>query len=113
MTVCNTQKDSHNEHAGQAIQLAAGSEPLDSGRRAAIRKIAVGAAALAGCSMLPDKWTSPLIEFGTLPAHAVTSGAAQQATAATTETMKTEVIQKSGYISIDKVLRPKFRLTPA
>ncbi len=76
MTVCNTQKDSHNEHAGQAIQPAAESEPLDSGRRAAIRKIAVGAAALASCSMLPDKWTSPLIEFGTLPAHAVTSGAA-------------------------------------
>ena len=108
MTVCSTQKDSPKEHTGQAIQQAAGNEPLDSGRRTAIRKLAVGAAALAGCSMLPDKWTSPLIEFGSLPAHAVTSGAAQQTAAATTETLKTEVIQKSGYISIDKVLRPKF-----
>jgi hypothetical protein len=44
------------------------------GRRSVIKKMAIGTAALAGCSVLPEKWTSPLVEFGTLPAHATTSG---------------------------------------
>lgn len=44
-------------------------------RRSVIRKMAVGTAALAGCSVLPEKWVTPLAEFGTLPAHATTSGA--------------------------------------
>ena len=43
-------------------------------RRTVIRKLAVGSAALAGCSFLPDKWTAPVLEFGSLPAHATTSG---------------------------------------
>lgn len=46
-------------------------------RRAVIRKMAAGTAVLAGCSVLPDKWVSPLIEFGSLPAHATTSGAVE------------------------------------
>lgn len=45
----------------------------DRNRRKIIKKIAAGTAALAGCSVLPDKWTSPLLEFGSLPAHATTS----------------------------------------
>ena len=44
------------------------------GRRSVIKTMAVTTAALAGCSALPEKWTSPLVEFGTLPAHAATSG---------------------------------------
>ena len=44
------------------------------GRRSVIKKMAVTTAALAGCGALPEKWTSPLVEFGTLPAHAATSG---------------------------------------
>jgi hypothetical protein len=44
------------------------------GRRSVIKKMAIGTAALAGCSVLPETWTSPLVEFGTLPAHATTSG---------------------------------------
>ncbi len=44
------------------------------GRRSVIKKMAVGTAALAGINALPEKWTSPLVEFGTLPAHATTSG---------------------------------------
>ncbi len=43
-------------------------------RRTVIRKLAVGTAALAGCSILPDKWTTPMMKFGVLPAHAQTSG---------------------------------------
>lgn len=43
-------------------------------RRAAIRKIMAGTVVLAGCSALPEKWTTPLLEFGALPAHATTSG---------------------------------------
>jgi hypothetical protein len=43
-------------------------------RRSVLRKLAVGSAALAGCSILPKEWTAPIIEFGALPAHAITSG---------------------------------------
>jgi len=44
-------------------------------RRTVIRKLVVGSAALACSSAMPSRWTTPLIEFGTLPAHATTSGA--------------------------------------
>jgi len=44
-------------------------------RRQIVKKLAVGTAALAGCSVLPGRWTTPLVEFGTLPAHATTSSA--------------------------------------
>ncbi len=44
------------------------------GRRSVIKKMAVGTAALAGINALPEKWTTPLAEFGALPAHATTSG---------------------------------------
>lgn len=56
---------SHNNQTTQLRKL---------GRRSVIKKLAVGTAALAGCGALPDKWTTPLIEFGSLPAHATTSG---------------------------------------
>ncbi|MCI5124010.1 MAG: hypothetical protein D3925_05930 [Candidatus Electrothrix sp. AR5] len=49
-------------------------EQINQGRRSTLRKIAAGTIALAGCSVLPDKWTTPLVEFGSLPAHATTSG---------------------------------------
>ncbi|CAK8724628.1 hypothetical protein KKHLCK_14570 [Candidatus Electrothrix laxa] len=49
-------------------------EQINQGRRSAIRKIAAGTVALAGCSVLPNKWSTPLVEFGSLPAHATTSG---------------------------------------
>ena len=50
-------------------------------RRTVIRKLAVGTAALAGCSLLPEKWTRPILEFGALPAHATTSGTSESAAA--------------------------------
>lgn len=50
-------------------------EETTSTRRSVLKKMAVGTAALAGCSVLPQKWVTPLAEFGTLPAHATTSGA--------------------------------------
>ena len=43
-------------------------------RRKVLKKFAIGTAAVAGLSVLPSKWTSPVVEFGALPAHAVTSG---------------------------------------
>ena len=103
MTVCTDQNTTkvcakkNDEH-----HLAEIAQPKQ-GRRQVLRKMAVGAAALAGCSVLPERWTSPLVEFAALPAHAATSGMA-----ADPPYTKTEVIQKSGVISIDKVLRPKF-----
>jgi len=53
---------------------AENSTPDNNERRKVLKKIAVGTAAVAGCSILPTKWTSPIVEFGALPAHAVTSG---------------------------------------
>ena len=47
----------------------------DKKRREIIKKFAVGTAAITGCSVLPEKWAAPLLEFGSLPAHAATSGA--------------------------------------
>ena len=55
-------------------QLEIPQEQINQGRRSTLRKIAAGTIALAGCSVLPDKWTTPLVEFGALPAHATTSG---------------------------------------
>lgn len=43
-------------------------------RRVAIKKIAAGVGVLAGCSVLPEKWTKPVIGSIALPAHAATSG---------------------------------------
>ncbi len=50
------------------------SAPDNNERRKILKKLAIGTAAVAGCSVLPSKWTSPVVEFGALPAHAVTSG---------------------------------------
>lgn len=44
------------------------------GRRKTIKKIAVSAAALAGYSVLPQRWTTPVIDVMALPAHAQGSG---------------------------------------
>ncbi len=46
----------------------------DNNRRTLLKKLAVGTATVTSFSILPDKWTSPIVEFGTLPAHAITSG---------------------------------------
>ncbi|EKD37957.1 MAG: hypothetical protein ACD_75C00927G0004, partial [uncultured bacterium] len=39
-----------------------------------MQKIAVGVGVLAGCAVLPEKWTRPIIGQIVLPAHAATSG---------------------------------------
>jgi hypothetical protein len=48
---------------------------VDHGRRSAMRKIAISAGVLAGISVLPERWTRPIIGQIILPAHAATSGA--------------------------------------
>lgn len=48
---------------------------VDHGRRSAMRKIAVSAGVLVGISVLPERWTRPIIGQIVLPAHAATSGA--------------------------------------
>lgn len=47
--------------------------PESQARRKTMKKLAIGAGALAGYSMLPEKWTRPVIEGIVLPAHAQTS----------------------------------------
>ncbi len=95
MTIGTDNRDCENRSGGQ--------NPIDRDRRSVLRKMAVGAVAVAGCSMIPQTWTTPLAEFAVLPAHAATSGHI-----ADPPFTKTEVIEKSGVISIDKILRPKF-----
>ena len=101
-------------------------------RRSVIRKMAVGTAALAGCSALPEKWVTPLAEFGALPAHATTSGAleaiidelslgieeteaVEEQAAAVPEVQdnrgydnQVTIENKGGKVSIDKIWRDKF-----
>jgi len=48
--------------------------PKNQDRRKAIKKMAVGVGVLAGCSVLPEKWTRPIVGQIVLPAHAETSG---------------------------------------
>ncbi|MEJ2136827.1 MAG: hypothetical protein P8X86_16480 [Desulfofustis sp.] len=62
----------------------------DRKRREVIKKLAVGTAAVTGCSLLPDKWTTPLVEFGALPAHATTSGLMEELIKAIEETEATQ-----------------------
>ena len=60
------------QQAENAAELA--SVSINQDRRSVLRKLAVGTAVLSGSSILPSKWTIPVLEFGALPAHAVTSG---------------------------------------
>ena len=48
--------------------------PKSQERRKAIKKISVGLGVLAGYSVLPQKWTAPIVGQIALPAHATTSG---------------------------------------
>ncbi len=46
----------------------------DTGRRKAIKKIAIGVGALASIHALPEQWTRPIVDQIAMPAHAATSG---------------------------------------
>ena len=47
---------------------------INEGRRKALKKIAAGTSVLIGYSLLPEKWSLPIIQSVVLPAHAATSG---------------------------------------
>jgi hypothetical protein len=49
--------------------------PQNTSRRAVLKKMTVGAGALAGLTALPNRWTRPITELIVLPAHAQTSQA--------------------------------------
>jgi len=72
----NKTKSSINDETGGGLQSV--DQERNISRRTVIRKLAIGSAALAGCSVLPKKWTTPIMEFGSLPAHAITSGALEE-----------------------------------
>lgn len=73
----NKTKSSINDETGKCLQSV--DQERNITRRTVIRKLAIGSAALAGCSMLPKEWTTPVMEFGSLPAHAITSGEIKEA----------------------------------
>ena len=102
MAISRTEQETTKGQGVQAAGRQLAPESSIVGRREVLRKLAVGTATLAGVNLLPNRWTTPLAEFGCLPAHAVTSGESKESAE------KKEVILKSGYISIDRILRPKF-----
>ena len=55
-------------------------------RRKVLKKMTIGAGVIAGYSVLPEKWTVPIIGQISLPAHATTSGATAMEIEATEET---------------------------
>ena len=74
MTVETCEKKSSEEYIPGVVDQAGTADPINTERRKIIRKFAVGTAALAGCSVLPEKWTIPVLELAALPVHATTSG---------------------------------------
>ncbi len=76
MTIHHGQENVSKDHSPKMHEQSCSTAPSVTSRRSVIRKLAVGTVALAGCSVLPAKWTTPLVEFGALPAHATTSGEA-------------------------------------
>lgn len=48
--------------------------PESQDRRKVMKKIVAGVGVLAGCSVLPEQWTRPIVGQIVLPAHAATSG---------------------------------------
>ncbi len=92
MASTNEQPQVRNEHEAQLIEPPR----VDSRkRREVIKKLALGTAALTGCSLLPESWTTPLVEFGTLPAHATTSGLVEELIKAIEETEAREMTESS------------------
>lgn len=79
MTISHTPEKNNSERISVAEQSKT-DVPANNDRRKVLKKLAVGTVAVAGCSVLPSKWTSPVVEFGALPAHAVTSGTPVAAT---------------------------------
>jgi len=77
-------------HPPRSLEQPVAADSARNERRTALKKIAVGAAAVAGYSILPDKWTAPLVEFGALPAHATTSTVEQRQTGEETATRSEE-----------------------
>ena len=83
---------------------------VDLKRRSIVRKTAVASAALACCSIIPDRWTTPLVEFGTLPAHASTSGLVN---ALADELQQEGVIDSSTTKQGQAISAPTHQQTPA
>lgn len=62
-----------SKHDDYLEENSASSETGDS-RRAAIKKIVIGAGVATGAATVPSKWTQPLMNKVLIPAHAQTSG---------------------------------------
>ena len=62
-------------------QTRVGNAPASPLRRKTIKTLAYGVGALAGSTVLPDKWVTPIIQGIALPAHAQTSAPSQLALA--------------------------------
>lgn len=61
-------------------------------RRAALKKIAIGAGIVAGAAALPGKWTKPMVDKVLVPAHAQTSSTTVPPVEPTTTTTTTTTL---------------------
>jgi hypothetical protein len=78
MTATIGKQGAPDNHSSRPLEQPVAADLARKERRTALKKLAVGAAAVAGCSVLPERWTAPLVEFGALPAHATTSTVVQK-----------------------------------
>jgi len=53
---------------------------IGTNRRRLLQSLAAGSGTIFLTNTIPEKWARPIIEIGSLPAHAVTSGAVYSAT---------------------------------
>ncbi len=124
MAVDTGNKKAPEEYIPEILDQSNTEDPVNKERRSVLRKLAVGTAVLAGCSVLPEKWTTPLVEFGTLPAHATTSGEDEEEAAEEEEKVEEEeaaeeddmhgydneltIKNKGDKVSVDRILQDKF-----
>lgn len=105
MTINNGQENVSKDHSPKMHEQSCATATLVTDRRSVIRKLAVGTVALAGCSVLPAKWTTPLVEFGALPAHAITSG---EVASLYGYANQVEISNTGAKVSVDSILQDKF-----
>jgi hypothetical protein len=74
MTVERCENKIFEEFIPESYDQENSPEQVNTDRRQVLKKLAAGTAALAGCSVMPERWTSPVLKFAALPAHAITSG---------------------------------------
>jgi hypothetical protein len=106
MTLKTGKREARNDLDAKMLAQSNATAPVNRERRTLIRQLAAGTAVLAGCSVMPAQWTRPLVAFGTLPAHAATSGDVDEDMHGYDNKLTIE--NKGEKVSVDRILQDKF-----